>query len=144
MFRYNSVSPTWNAIRFACRSLVASEANNASARSGRVVYGVSIPPQHPRAAPPLGCFALTCFLLVTFLDSGHPALRRCAASSAVRPLLRRSARAKKSNPLAGRERKTARHAWRKEQDHCCATPTRRAARVGLSRQRERRQTEFRR
>src|SRR5579883_1323590 len=69
---------------FACGSFVASEANDVSVYSARVAFGVFIPRQDRRAVPPEGCFALTCFLLVTFLDSGHPALRRCAASSAVR------------------------------------------------------------
>src|SRR5579884_2596616 len=84
MFQYNSVIPTWSVVRFACRSSVASEASDVSVYSARVAFGVFIPRQDRRAAPPVGCFALMCFLLVTFLDSGHPALRRCAASSAVR------------------------------------------------------------
>src|SRR5579884_913001 len=67
MFQYNSVAPGRTALRFACDERPACEASDVAARGGRVVYGVFIPSQNLRAVPPEGCFALPCFLLVTFL-----------------------------------------------------------------------------
>jgi len=58
MFQDNSVIPTWSVVRFACRSSVASEASDVSVYSARVAFGVFIPRQDRRAAPPVGCFAL--------------------------------------------------------------------------------------
>src|SRR5579883_1903810 len=65
MFQYNLVIPAGSAVRFACGFLVASEANNVSARGGRVVHGAFIPLQNLCAGPPREALLSRCFLVTS-------------------------------------------------------------------------------
>ncbi|SRR5579885_3769414 len=79
---YDSSAAGGNAIRFACRSLVASEAKSRPTRSGRVVRGTFIPSRIPCADPPGDALLYRAFSWLLLF-----------------------ARAKRSNPLAEGQRK---------------------------------------